>query len=102
MIHVVWPIPALPMAGGPVNLAFGRRLGRWAHWVAVPAVGIAFMIALLAFVRVWRGHETFTGPLFDWIVAGTFRATVTLQLDQLSATMLLVVTGVGFLIHVYS
>ena len=102
MIHLVWPIPALPLAGALVNLALGRRLGRRAHWVAVPAIGLAFVVALLAFVRVWRGGETFTGPLFDWIVAGTFRAPVTLQLDQLSAVMLLVVTGVGFLIHVYS
>src|SRR5215831_3284751 len=102
MIHLVWPIPALPLAGALVNLAIGRRLGRRAHWVAVPAIGLAFVMALLAFLRVWRGEETFTGPLFDWIVAGTFRAPVTLQLDQLSAVMLLVVTGVGFLIHVYS
>ena len=102
MIHLVWSIPALPLAGALLNLAFGRRLGRRAHWVAVPAVGLAFGVALLAFLRVWRGHETFTGTLFDWIVAGTFRAPVTLQLDQLSAVMLLVVTGVGFLIHVYS
>ncbi|HEY7139241.1 MAG TPA: NADH-quinone oxidoreductase subunit L [Methylomirabilota bacterium] len=102
MIHLVWPIPALPLAGALVNLALGRRLGRRAHWVAVPVVGLAFGVALLAFLRVWRGGETFTGPLFDWIVAGTFRAPVTLQLDQLSAVMLLVVTGVGFLIHVYS
>jgi NADH-quinone oxidoreductase subunit L len=102
MIHLVWPIPALPLAGALVNVAFGRRLGRRAHWVAVPVVGLAFGVALLAFLRVWRGDETFTGPLFDWIVAGTFRAPVTLQLDQLSAVMLLVVTGVGFLIHVYS
>jgi NADH-quinone oxidoreductase subunit L len=102
MIHLVWPIPALPLAGALVNLALGRRLGRRAHWVAVPAVGLAFVVALLAFLRVWQGHETFAGPLFDWIVAGTFRAPVTLQLDQLSAVMLLVVTGVGFLIHVYS
>src|SRR6185436_13036827 len=101
MIHLVWPIPALPLAGALVNLAFGRRIGRRAHWVATPAVGLAFVMALFAFLRVWHGHETFTGPLFDWVVAGTFRAPVTLQLDQLSAVMLLVVTGVGFLIHVF-
>jgi NADH-quinone oxidoreductase subunit L len=102
MIHLVWPIPALPLAGALLTLAVGGRLGRRAHWVAVPAVGLAFGVALLAFVRVWRQHETFTGALFDWIVAERFRAPVTLQLDQLSAVMLLVVTGVGFLIHVYS
>jgi NADH-quinone oxidoreductase subunit L len=102
MIHLVWPIPALPLAGALVNLFLGRRLGRRAHWVAVPAVGAAFLVALAAFDRVWRGQETFAGPLFEWIVAGAFRAPVTLQLDQLSAVMLLVVTGVGFLIHVYS
>src|SRR5215510_13526094 len=102
MIHLVWPIPVLPFAGALVNLGIGRRLGRRAHWVAVPAVGLAFVVAVLAFLRVWRGEETFTGPLFDWIVAGTFRAPVTLQLDQLSAVMLLVVSGVAFLIHVYS
>ncbi len=102
MIHLVWLIPALPLAGALVNLALGRRLGRRASWVAAPAVGLAFVMALLAFLRVWREHETFTGSLVDWIVAGTFRAPLTLQLDQLSAVMLLVVTGVGFLIHVYS
>ena len=102
MIHLAWLIPALPLAGALVNLIVGRRLGHRAHWVAVPAVGLAFGASLLAFFRVWHGHETFAGPLFDWIVAGTFRAPVTLQLDQLSAVMLLVVTGVGFLIHVYS
>jgi NADH-quinone oxidoreductase subunit L len=102
MTHLVWPIPALPLLGALVNLAFGRRIGRRAHLVAVPAVGLAFLVALAAFARVWRDGEGFVGPLFDWIVAGSFRAPVTLQLDALSAAMLLVVTGVGFLIHVYS
>jgi NADH-quinone oxidoreductase subunit L len=102
MIHLVWPIPALPLVGALVNLFFGRRLGHRAHWVAVPSVGLAFVVALGAFWRVWHGHETFVGPLWEWIVAGSFRAPVTVQVDALSATMLLVVTGVGFLIHVYS
>ncbi len=102
MIHLIWPIPALPLAGALVNLFFGRRLGHRAHWVAVPAVGLAFTVALGAFARVWLHHETFVGPLWSWIAAGAFRAPVTLQLDPLSAVMLLVVTGVGFLIHVYS
>ena len=110
MIHLVWPIPALPLLGTVLNLFFGRRLGRRAHWVAVPAVGLAFGFALAAFLRVWLHGEVFVGSLFDWIVVGCptpeavgcFRAPTTLQLDPLSAVMLLVVTGVGFLIHVYS
>ncbi len=102
MIHLIWPIAALPLAGALVNLVFGRRLGHKAHWVGVPAVGLAFAFAAAAFLRVWRGHEIFAGPVWEWIVAGTFRAPLTFQLDQLSAVMLLVVTGVGFLIHVYS
>jgi NADH-quinone oxidoreductase subunit L len=102
MIHLLWPIPALPLAAALVNLFWGRRLGHRAHWVAVPSVGVAFVFAAAAFWQVWRHQATFVGPLWDWIVAGTFRAPLTLQLDPLSAVMLLVVTGVGFLIHVYS
>jgi NADH-quinone oxidoreductase subunit L len=55
----------------------------------------------MVFARVWNG-ETWTGDLFTWVVAGTFKTAVTGQVDQLSAVMLLVVTGVGFLIHLYS
>jgi NADH-quinone oxidoreductase subunit L len=102
MIHLIWPIPALPLAGALVNLFCGRRLGHKAHWVSVPVVGLAFVFAAGAFLRVWRADEIFAGPVWPWIVAGTFRAPLTFQLDHLSAVMLLVVTGVGFLIHVYS
>jgi NADH-quinone oxidoreductase subunit L len=55
----------------------------------------------LVFGRVWHG-ETWTGDLFPWVVAGSFKAPVTAQVDQLTAVMLLAVTGVGFLIHLYS
>jgi len=102
MISLVWPIAALPLAGALVNLFWGRRLGPRAHWIAVPAVVGAFGFALAAFLRVWVGGETFSGPLFEWVVAGAFRTPVTLHLDQLAAVMLLVVTGVSSLIHVYA
>jgi hypothetical protein len=59
-----------------VNLFGGRQLGHRAHWIAVPAVALAF--ALAAFGRVCLGGETLSGPLFEWVVAGTFRAPVTM------------------------
>ena len=101
MSYIVWLIPLLPLLGTLVNALFGKAIGARAHWVAVPAVGLSFLFACLAFLRVLEG-ETYTGDLFPWIVAGGFKTAVTAQVDQLSAAMLLVVTGVSFLIHLYS
>jgi NADH-quinone oxidoreductase subunit L len=97
----VWLIPFFPLVGAITNAVFGRAIGRRAHWIGVPAVFFSFLAACSVFARVWHG-ETWTGDLFPWIVAGTFETSVTAQIDQLSAVMLLVVTGVSFLIHLYS
>jgi NADH-quinone oxidoreductase subunit L len=97
----VWLIPFFPLVGTIINAVFGRAIGRRAHWIGVPAVFFSFLAACTVFARVWHG-ETWTGDLFPWIVAGTFETSVTAQIDQLSAVMLLVVTGVSFLIHLYS
>jgi NADH-quinone oxidoreductase subunit L len=101
MPRLVWLIPLFPLLGTLLNALFGRVIGRRAHWAAVPAVGLSFVAACFVFTRVWHG-ETWTGDLFPWISAGSFTTAVTAQVDQLSAVMLLVVTGVSFLIHVYS
>src|SRR2546422_8703001 len=101
MSRLVWLIPSFPLVGTLVNAFFGRATGHRAHWVAVPALGLSFLVSCVVFLRVLRG-ETYVGELFPWIAAGAFRAAITVQVDQLSAVMLLVVTGVGFLIHVYS
>jgi NADH-quinone oxidoreductase subunit L len=101
MSRLVWLIPLFPLVGSLFNALFGRIVGPKAHWVAVPALLASFVSSGLVFGRVWNG-ETWTGDLFTWVVAGTFQAGVTAQVDQLTAVMLLVVTGVGFLIHVYS
>ncbi len=101
MSRLVWLIPLFPLVGTLVNALFGRFIGHKAHWIAVPALFASFVTSCLVFARVWRG-ETWTGDLFPWVIAGPFKAAVTAQVDQLSAVMLLVVTGVGFLIHLYS
>jgi NADH-quinone oxidoreductase subunit L len=97
----VWLIPLFPLAGAVVNAVLGRATGRRAHWVGVPAVALSFLAACAVFARVWHG-QTWTEDLFPWISAGSFKTAVTAQVDQLSAIMLLVVTGVSFLIHLYS
>src|SRR5512147_2214854 len=82
-------------------MVLGRLIGRRAHWVAVPALLASFIASCAVFARVWTSGA-FTATLFPWIVAGDFETAVTTWVDPLTGVMLLVVTGVGFLIHVYS
>ena len=97
----VWLIPALPLAGALVNMVLGRFTGHRAHWIAVPALAGSFVFACAVAARVWSG-AAFTSTLGPWIVAGDFETGITAWVDNLTAVMLLVVTGVGFLIHLYS
>jgi NADH-quinone oxidoreductase subunit L len=100
-VSTVWLIPAFPLAGALTNIFFGRSTGHRAHWIAVPALGASFLFACAVAARVWSGAP-FTTTLGAWIVAGDFATGITAYVDNLSAVMLLVVTGVGFLIHLYS
>ncbi|HWP35224.1 MAG TPA: NADH-quinone oxidoreductase subunit L, partial [Thermodesulfobacteriota bacterium] len=102
----LWLIPALPLAGFLVNGLLAGRLPKGAVGVvACGSVGAAFVLALLALgdlLELPPGARAIEEVAFTWIAAGPFRADFGLLLDPLSATMVLVVTGVGFLIHVYS
>jgi NADH-quinone oxidoreductase subunit L len=100
-VSIVWLIPALPLAGALTNIFAGRLTGRRAHWVALPALLGSFVVACAVAGRVWSGAP-FTTTLGPWIVAGDFEAGITAYVDNLTAVMLLVVTGVGALIHLYS
>jgi NADH-quinone oxidoreductase subunit L len=97
----VWLIPALPLAGALINLLFGRFTGRHAHWIAVPALVGSFLAACRVFAHIWSGGAGDV-QLFPWIVAGDFESWVTAHVDPLTGVLLLVVTGVGTLIHLYS
>jgi NADH-quinone oxidoreductase subunit L len=97
----VWLIPAFPLAGALINILFGRFTGRHAHWIAVPALVGSFLAACRVFAHLWSGGAADV-QLFPWIVAGDFESWVTAHVDPLTGVLLLVVTGVGMLIHLYS
>jgi len=100
-VSTVWLVPAFPLAGALLNIFFGRLTHRRAHWIAVPALAGSFLASCAVASGVWSSG-TFSTTLFSWIVAGDFDTGVTAYVDSLTAVMLLVVTGVGFLIHLYS
>ena len=104
----LWIILLLPLLGAAINGLLGLKWpNKVVNAVALSATGLSFLAALEAvreFVTDYypQHHDAFHKPFFDWIVAGNFRAGFDLQMDQLTVVMVLVVTGVGFLIHIYS
>ena len=104
MTQLIWLTIALPIVGVLFNGILGRRVGRSAVALVGPLVVLgAFMVGLGAlFEALGRGGQAVTVPLWTWATVGTFTAPVNLLVDPLSLTMVLVVTGVGFLIHVYA
>jgi NADH-quinone oxidoreductase subunit L len=100
----LWIIPLLPLLGSAINGLLGSK---WPNTivnsVALGATGLSFAFALEAVREFLAGGQTLVHKhFFDWISAGSFTAGFDLQMDQLTVVMLLVVTGVGFLIHIYS
>jgi NADH-quinone oxidoreductase subunit L len=106
VLHAVWLIPALPLAGFAVLLVAGRRLGDpRAGWLATAMIGGSFLVTLMVFASLLgRGgdHRVFVQDLFAWVPAGALQVKVGFLVDPLSVTMALFVTGVGTLIHLYS
>ncbi len=106
MLSNLWLIPIWPLLGFLINGFFGRRIGKGTVGViACGSVGLALLASLVAVVELLAlPHEArrVTQIVAPWIGAGNFQADWGLLLDPLSAVMILVVSGVGFLIHVYS
>ncbi|HEX3326242.1 MAG TPA: NADH-quinone oxidoreductase subunit L [Actinomycetota bacterium] len=96
---------AFPLFGALLLLFFGRRIGQRAGVFASGLLGLSFLVGLILFATQ-LSHEgqqrTAYVHMFDWITVGSFRVGADLTLDQLSIVMVLVVTGVGTLIHIYS
>src|SRR5437868_1303483 len=111
ILDILWIVPALPLLGAAINGLFGKNWpNKIVNTVALSATGLSFAAALEAVREFFeQGQKLVHKEFFDWIaipnlVSGgyLFRAGFDLQMDQLTVVMVLVVTGVGFLIHIYS
>src|SRR6187401_257186 len=99
-------IPLFPFIGFLVNASVGRRLSKSVSGlVAVAAMVASFAVALVSVIQLAglaQESREIVQNVFTWITSGPFRADFSLRVDPLSALMLLVVTGIGSLIHIYS
>ena len=111
LLNHLWIILALPLAGAAINGLFGKRWPQSAvNSVAVGSVVLSFLAAaetVREFCHLAADQIPFVGNYFTWMVGGEatphpFRVDFALQIDQLTVVMLLVVTFVGMLIHIYS
>ncbi|MEK7409677.1 MAG: NADH-quinone oxidoreductase subunit L [Acidobacteriota bacterium] len=99
----LWLIPLFPLLGFLVNLLFGRRASKAAvNAVAIGSVLLSFLWALKTLAALWPIEEAHVERYFAWIQSGELRVGYDLGVDRLTAVMLMVVTGVGLLIHIYS
>lgn len=108
MIELIWLIPLLPLIGFVIN-GLGRNvLSKSVVGILGSGVVLAsFIMSCLIFAEVWQARSagldaTFSYFLFDWIRVGNLDISFSFLVDPLSALMLLIITGIGFLIHLYS
>ena len=106
VLTYLWILPLLPLLGAAANGVFGSCWPkRVVTGVALSSTTLAFLAALelvREFAALSADQIPWTKSYFTWVSAGGFRADFALQVDQLTVVMLLVVTGVGWLIHIYS
>ncbi|UCF88382.1 MAG: NADH-quinone oxidoreductase subunit L [bacterium] len=106
MTDAIVLVPLFPLLAVLANLLIGRRLSEGMVGImgsgAIGASFLASIISVVGLAGMAPGHRTVEVVLYEWIGSGTFSADIGFLLDPLSAVMILVVTGVGFLIHVYS
>jgi NADH-quinone oxidoreductase subunit L len=106
MLDYVGLIPLFPAVGFAVNLFFGRRMSKGAvGFIACAAIGLSFLVSLLVFIdllNIPAASRSVEKILYPWMISGDFRANIGFLVDPLSIVMMLVVSGVSLIIHIYS
>jgi len=103
LLGSVWLLVAIPAVSAAILLLLGRRADRWGHWLGVGSVGVAFVLGLTYFFQL-RGlsNRSVERSLWEFITVGNLRVDFGLLFDPLAAVFVLLITGVGFLIHLYA
>ena len=95
-------VPFAPLIGAILAGLFGKQIGRkGAHWVTILGVLISFIASCVVFADVLKGN-TFNGTLYTWMVSGGVKFEVGFLIDTLTVTMMLVVTSVSLMVHIYT
>ncbi|KUH64544.1 NADH:ubiquinone oxidoreductase subunit L [Mycolicibacterium novocastrense] len=101
----VWLTIALPLASAAILLLGGRRTDAWGHLLGCAAAIASFVVGVVLFVDMLgrdAEHRAIHEALFSWVPVGGLQVDFGMQLDQLSMCFVLLITGVGSLIHIYS
>ncbi len=102
MHHLYLLVPVAPLAGAIVVGLFGPKLGRAAsHWLCILGVAIAMVASYFIWSDVRAGHS-FNGDVYTWLQSGDLKISIGFLIDPLTATMMLVVTFVSLMVHVYT
>jgi NADH-quinone oxidoreductase subunit L len=96
-----WLLVAFPALGALILLVGGKRTNAWGHLLGIAAVVLSFVYAVVLFFAA-DGHATVDTKLFSWIPVGALQVDFGIRIDALSLTFVLLITGVGSLIHIYS
>jgi NADH-quinone oxidoreductase subunit L len=105
LLGQIWLLVAIPAVSAAVLLLAGRRADRWGHLLGCASVGVAFLLGLAMFGQLSGlagARRAVEQQLWTFLAVGDLRVDFGLLLDPLSAVFVLLITGVGFLIHVYA
>ena len=95
-------VPLAPLLGAIIAGLFGRRIGRvWSHRITIALVSVSLLASIVIFFDVLKGN-VFNGTVYTWLVSGDTRFEVGFLIDQLSALMMIVVSLVSLMVHVYT
>ncbi|GAA2694776.1 NADH-quinone oxidoreductase subunit L [Actinoplanes palleronii] len=105
VLSSVWLLVAIPLASAAILLLLGKRADKWGHWLGVLAVASSFVLGLIFFLSLSGLEETKRSAelsLFDFIQVGALKVDFGMLFDPLSGVFVLLITGVGSLIHLYA